>query len=76
MKVAVEFCYEPAISEGEIHTVSATVYLGKTGARGDDPHDVISLYVSSDRGNWVDVDDDVYQDLCEIAILEAIKEVN
>ena len=76
MKVAIEFHYEPTISEGEIHTVSATVYLGKTGAQGDDPHDIISLCVSSDHGNWIDVDDDVYQDLCELAILEAIKGVN
>lgn len=67
----IEFEYGPEITPDVVYTVRASVHLGKTSARGDDPDDVISLYVIDAEGGWLDVPQEIYQDLCELSIIEA-----
>lgn len=67
----VNFEYTPDISQGEIYQVRAGVHLGTTSARGDNPDDVLWLEVIGDDGDRIRIPDEVYQDLCELSIVEA-----
>lgn len=74
MLLNISFQYIPEISPDDVYTVFASVHLGKTSARGDDPDNVLDLYVEDGRGDYTPVPDDVFLDLCELAIINAKEE--
>lgn len=67
----IEFDYEPTFSTGEIHNVQARVFVGKTSARGDEPTEVIELSMFNSHDRDLDIDDDLYEELCDKAIEQA-----